>query len=103
MLEFLNEPIPMWEGLFMLATGFGTTLMLVWAEGEVAHRLRGIDGLCAGRLVDCEWVVTERRRLRLHIGDFGFDGAAAVAEDDGAVALKTFVGVDGKRVFLSNS
>jgi hypothetical protein len=69
------------------------------AEGparEVADRLRGIDALRAGGLIDRERVVGERPAVRLlaDVGDFGLGRAAAVAENYGSVAFESFIAIE---------
>jgi hypothetical protein len=62
--------------------------------GEVAHRLGGVDVLGAGGLVDGERVAPEGLGLLANVREFGFERAAAVAEDYGAVALEAYKLVD---------
>jgi hypothetical protein len=50
---------------------------------KVCHRLCRADRLRAGGLVDAERVFAER--LLAYLGDFGFDGAASVTEDDSTI------------------
>jgi len=68
---------------------------------EIGHRFGRADGLRAGGLVDRKRVVAER--LLAYLGDFGFDGAATVAQDDLAPAGEAFKRVDRSGVFLAES
>jgi hypothetical protein len=70
---------------------------------EIGHRLRGIYALGSGRLVDRERVVTEGFGLLVYVGNFSFERAATVADDDGAVTLEALKAIDRSRFFLAKS
>jgi hypothetical protein len=53
--------------------------------------------------VDRQRVVAERFGFQVNVGDFGFARAAAVAEDDCAVTLEAFVGIDSGGVFTAEN
>jgi hypothetical protein len=67
------------------------------------HRLCGVHVLGASRLVNGEWVVSERFGLLAYIRNFGFADAAAVAQNDFAAVGEAFVTIDRCSFFLFDS